>query len=646
MSPSGKGCHVITVGHDLPKGSKRFGLEFYSSGHYFTFSGITLNSNGHELPQGPMIDRPDVANALFAELNPPAGSKPTNSVAKGAAQGAAGPQAPAAPGAPSPAMQEIDRLEAYARQRTASAPPNGQANPVPLNGLNGNRAHIEPTGEEGASPGDERRSAGPSSFEDQADSWIVHRASIAANGAKFRDLYAGRWEGLKNHTGVPYPSQSEADEALCFMLPHYTRDREQIARIFLASGLGQREKAMRGTYLYGTIDKALAAPPLPRRGNSASNGAAGAPYQSGQAEHAERTNDEPPWVWPQIGVIFSNLRPVPPFNAEILLPPVLRAWIANEAERMPCLQEFVASGALVMLGAVIGAGCGIVPKNRDNWMIMPNLWGAMVGDPSSKKSPAWKAAKAPLRRLIKEEKKAYREALNKYETEKENFKAECEVVLKRIKTATKNEDQEDLEEAKREWADLKERTPKSPSRPRRLTNNATTPSLSELLRDNHNILLERDELVGSISDWDREGNEADRAFMLEGWNGNQGYESDRIIRGNTDVDNACISVFGGLTTDSLAACGVRANNVSNDGMLQRFQVLICPDPRQWEWRNRYPDREAINKIFDLVKKLSNFDPVAIGAFTADDFHDFPYFIFDEEAHEVFKAWTINPCLSG
>ena len=43
----------------------------------------------------------------------------------------------------------------------------------------------------------------------------------------------------------------------------------------------------------------------------------------------------------------------------------------------------------------------------------------------------------------------------------------------------------------------------------------------ELLRDNPTgLLVLRDELVGFIASWDKEGREGKRAFYLETWNGN------------------------------------------------------------------------------------------------------------------------------
>ena len=65
--------------------------------------------------------------------------------------------------------------------------------------------------------------------------------------------------------------------------------------------------------------------------------------------------------WPAPGPIVATLKPVPAFDADTLLPAVLRDWIMDEAERMPCPPEFVAAAALVTLGSLIGARCAIKP---------------------------------------------------------------------------------------------------------------------------------------------------------------------------------------------------------------------------------------------------------------------------------------------
>ena len=75
-------------------------------------------------------------------------------------------------------------------------------------------------------------------------------------------------------------------------------------------------------------------------------------------------------------------------NAGVLLPKALADFVLDEADRMPCSPDYIAAVLVVCLGSVIGARCGLKPKRRDDWIVVPNLWGGIVGDPSSKKSPA------------------------------------------------------------------------------------------------------------------------------------------------------------------------------------------------------------------------------------------------------------------
>ena len=111
------------------------------------------------------------------------------------------------------------------------------------------------------------------------------------------------------------------------------------------------------------------------------------------------------------------------------------------------------------------------------------------------------------------------------------------------------------------------------------SNDTTVEKLGELLRENPTgLLVLRDELVGLIASWEREGREGDRAFFLEGWNGNPSFDTDRIKRGSIFIPNLCISIFGGIQPDKLTVyLEQAAHALANDGMLQRFQLLVYPD---------------------------------------------------------------------
>lgn len=84
---------------------------------------------------------------------------------------------------------------------------------------------------------------------DLSDRELIERAMAARNGGKFRQL----WQG---DTSEYAGDDSAADEALCCMLAFWTRDEDQVDRLFRASGL-MRDKWDRDDYRERTITKAL-----------------------------------------------------------------------------------------------------------------------------------------------------------------------------------------------------------------------------------------------------------------------------------------------------------------------------------------------------------------------------------------------------
>lgn len=86
------------------------------------------------------------------------------------------------------------------------------------------------------------------------DQTILTKASKAANGLKFQTLMQGDASG--------YPSQSEAELALCSILAFWTQDSSQIDRIFRGSGLyrpkwDQKHRSDGATYSQITIENAI-----------------------------------------------------------------------------------------------------------------------------------------------------------------------------------------------------------------------------------------------------------------------------------------------------------------------------------------------------------------------------------------------------
>lgn len=82
-----------------------------------------------------------------------------------------------------------------------------------------------------------------------SDQDVINKASSAKNGFKFFDLYNGDWDKY-------FTSQSEADQSLCNLVAFYTKDFDQINRVFRSSQL-YREKWDRLDYCSMTINKAI-----------------------------------------------------------------------------------------------------------------------------------------------------------------------------------------------------------------------------------------------------------------------------------------------------------------------------------------------------------------------------------------------------
>jgi hypothetical protein len=214
-------------------------------------------------------------------------------------------------------------------------------------------------------------------------------------------------------------------------------------------------------------------------------------------------------------------REVGPLRAE-MIPEPLRSWITDIAYRMQCPLDFVASAALCMTSGVIGAGCTIRPKVRDNWAVVPNLWGGVIGRPGMKKTPAIEASFRPLRWLEAEAKKEHEADESTHEAEQATFESQRKALKREMdKRAAKGQD---MEEIKEHYANLKPLV--APKRKRFVTNDATIEKAHELMAQNpRGITIFRDELVGLFVTWDRDDRKDDRCFHLQGWNGYGGYTS-------------------------------------------------------------------------------------------------------------------------
>lgn len=184
------------------------------------------------------------------------------------------------------------------------------------------------------------------------------------------------------------------------------------------------------------------------------------------------------------------------------------------------------------------------------------------------------------------------------------------------------------------------RDDEQPTRKRFLTNDATTEKIGVILNENPGgILVFRDELIGLLTSFDKAGREQDRAFYLEAWNGKGTFSVDRVGRPDLFIKSLCISLCGTIQPARLAGYFHDVGSHGNDGMIQRFQLIVYPDPLRSVYIDQYPDTIARDKAKEVIEVLAGFDYGAFGKH--DRFEPIPYRNFTPDAQPVFKEWFIK-----
>ena len=282
--------------------------------------------------------------------------------------------------------------------------------------------------------------------------------------------------------------------------------------------------------------------------------------------------------------------------------------------------------AVVMILALAGAvnrRATIQPKANDpSWIVVPNLWGGLIAPPGFMKSPVIQAATRPLNQI------------------QANWRRDHEADL-----ADYARTNEEWELAKSAWRELSkaalkkgrpapERLPDLPAPPvlrRLIVNDATFEAMHQTMSENSaGILVIRDELTGWWSQLDRAGREGERAFCLQAWNGDTGHTIDRIGRGTVHVEACCMSMLGGIQPGRLRSylADALADGPSNDGLIQRFQVLVWPDTElDWKYIDRTPDAVAESQAAAIFSKVVDLDAARPLRFR-----------FDPAAQKLFIEW--------
>jgi uncharacterized protein DUF3987 len=230
----------------------------------------------------------------------------------------------------------------------------------------------------------------------------------------------------------------------------------------------------------------------------------------------------------------------PAFPLEVL-PPTLINFVDAEHRAMGADPSAIAMAALTVVAGAMHAETNV--RVGEGWLEKPILWSALIGPPSTMKSPIIDKVIKPLTKIDYERAKAWKQELAIWQ---QNQKT-------KVKTSP------------------------PPRKPRCIINDVTPEKVAEILsRDPSGSLMVHDELAGLVGSFERyTGGIASRAFYLSCWNGGP-FTKDRVGKGVHDpaaeihVDNLALGVLGGIQPDRL----VELRDLTSDGLLQRFLPLL------------------------------------------------------------------------
>lgn len=246
------------------------------------------------------------------------------------------------------------------------------------------------------------------------------------------------------------------------------------------------------------------------------------------------------------------------------LPEAMRSIVVHGAKAIGCDPSYLGLAGLCACGGIIGGSRRLLAKS--NWRVPPILWGVILGESGSAKSPAMRLMLAPLRDRAKA-------AYHQWEADKQaaEFAGTHAKPMRRV-----------------------------------LISDTTTEALSLIARDNPcGLLLARDELAGMLTSFDcyKPKGGGDEAFFLSAFDGESFTADRKKDREHVYVPSVSLSIVGTCQPGVFAR--LMSQQRRESGLLARFLVLNPPTkPKHWTEAEVAEGlegawRDTVNRLIDL-----------------------------------------------
>jgi hypothetical protein len=264
-----------------------------------------------------------------------------------------------------------------------------------------------------------------------------------------------------------------------------------------------------------------------------------------------------------------------PFPVDAL-PEPLRGFVDAGARAIGCDPSYLALPLLTAIAAAIGNTRRLELKR--GWLAPPILWGAIVGESGTAKTPAFRLVMRPVRERQRKALERHAEDMKQYEADLARWEKDM-AAWKRDKNAASNPPEK----------------PDPPQAERFIVSDTTVEALAPILLANpRGLLLGRDELAGWIGSFDRYSGKARAGADSANWLSMFNAESIIVDRKTgiprtIHVPQAAVCVTGGIQPAILQrALGIEHRE---SGLAARL-LLACPPRKAKRWTEADIDLSA------------------------------------------------------
>ncbi len=280
-----------------------------------------------------------------------------------------------------------------------------------------------------------------------------------------------------------------------------------------------------------------------------------------------------------------------PFPVHTLPAPV-SDYVQAASQSIGCDPAYVALPLLACLGQTISNKRVI--ELKPDWCEPSVIWGAIIGESGTHKSPALRLGTEMLRDRQLKKIESDNERMDEFECAKKRFKIDLKIWEKRAEQAAKEGTP----------PPPMPREPEEPVCARYFTTDATVEAIVLLLsRQPGGLLMLRDELSGWLRGMGeyKKGSKggSDLGHWLSFWNADS-VQKDRAGSKPLTVRQAAVSIVGGI--QPLILKQAIGHEHRQDGLCQRF-LLVMPPERRVQWTERAVDvsvRRELEELFDRL----------------------------------------------